>query len=237
MRGIQRSVLTLTAVLWIVNPAMASPATPGEISVILEDLGGAASPELAATLQEPGLLPNDGIHAGTLFWQPSVEGIDGGALALLLPPGARAGRELERLRKEGALQVDSLLVRRLLNAWASWSAAESSRKFLRALSQAERLIRRAARERGVRYIDPAFAQSVLAEHSELLRVVSVSELSPPGETADNTPMARGVVLEENPSPGELWCYALYKFQGWDNGCYGAGDDCWIRRPCPWMTSN
>jgi hypothetical protein len=233
MRGNHRSILMVAAVLWMLNPAVASPATSTEISTLLDEVGGAASVELAATLQEPSLLPSDGIHAGTLFWQQRVEGIDGGALALLLPPGVRAGRELQRLQEAGVLRADSALVRRLLNAWTAWSAAESSGKILQALGEAEHLIRKEARERGVRSIDAGFTQTVLAEHSELLRMVSVSELSRSGESGVILPMA-GTDPDDPPAPGpgELWCYALYKFQGWDTGCCGAGSDCWIRRPCP-----
>ncbi len=184
-----------------------------DIQTLATELGTDVGQEIVLALQDPALLPANGVHQPVFIWNVSADTPSGGALAMILPAAVRVGHEVLRRSSEGGKFTDTFVLRRILNATQMWDANDRSDGFFAGWQAVQKTV------------DPAKVTPgspfVLADATPL-GSFDVSEISGPV----------GQVLAAS-SGGGLQCCYLYTMTIIPQGfiCQYDGSSCEMCAPC------
>ncbi len=119
-------------------------------------LGDGVTPEILLALQDPALLPADGIHQPLFFWNVSSD-TPSGHLAMILPSAVRVGHTVLERAAQGTKFTDSFALRRILNATQMWDGYNGTAEFKAGWEAVDAVVDHATLTGGapVQFTDPA----------------------------------------------------------------------------------
>lgn len=183
-----------------------------DIDRLTAELGDGVTPELLLALQDPALLPSDGIHQPLFFWNVSSD-TPSGHLAMILPSAVRVGHTVLERASEGTKFTDTFALRRILNATQMWDGYHNTLQFKAGWEAVNAVVDHTTLTGGapVQFMDPT-----------PLANFDVNEIAGPAAASDS-----------GGNPGGLECCYNYTFTPLPHGflCEFEGTSCTMCAEC------